>query len=143
MNKSLNPTNLRDRCLSHFAALGIPIRPEALDAILERAQKESLSSLEVLDLVMGQQAAERRERSTERRIREAHFAERKILEAFDWKFNQKAISRVQIEELATGDFIRRRANLLLVGQSGVGKSHLIQALGIKACEANRPCVPPP
>jgi DNA replication protein DnaC len=133
MKKPLNPTNLRDRCLSHFAALGIPIRPEALDAALDRAQKEGLSSLEVLDLVIGQQAAECRERSTERRIKEARFAERKTLETFDWKFNQKAINRVQIEELATGDFIRRRSNLLLVGQSGVGKSHLIQALGIKAC----------
>ena len=78
--------------------------------------------MEVLDLILGQQAAERRERSTERRIREARFAERKTLEGFDWKFNQKAINRVQIEELATGDFIRRHANLLLVGQSGVGKS---------------------
>jgi len=133
MKKHPNPTNLRDRCLNHFAALGIPIRPEALDAVLERAEKEGLSPLEVLDLVVGQQAAERRERSTERRIREAHFAERKTLEGFDWKFNQKAINRVQIEELATGDFIRRRSNLLFVGQSGVGKSHLMQALGIRAC----------
>ncbi len=133
MKKRTNPTNLRERCLSHFAALNIPVRPDVFDAALERAEKEALSALEVLDLVLGQQAAERRERSTERRIREAHFAERKTLEAFDWKFNQKAINRIQIEELATGDFIRRHSNLLLVGQSGVGKSHLMQALGIKAC----------
>ena len=133
MKKKTCPSNLREACLSHFAALNIPIRPDVLDAALERAEKEALSALEVLDLVLGQQAAERRERSTERRIREAHFAERKTLETFDWKFNQKTINRAQIEELATGDFIRRHSNLLLVGQSGVGKSHLIQALGIRAC----------
>jgi len=40
---------------------------------------------------------------------------------------------VQIEEPATGDFIRRRTNLILVGWSGVRKSHIIQALGQKAC----------
>jgi DNA replication protein DnaC len=133
MKKRTNPTDLRQRCLGHFGALNIPIRTEVFDAALERTEKEALSALEVLDLVLGQQAAERRERSTERRIREAHFAERKTLETFDWKFNQKTINRVQIEELATGDFIRRHANLVLVGQSGVGKSHLIQALGIRAC----------
>jgi len=35
--------------------------------------------------------------------------------------------------LATGDFIRRRSNVVLVGQSGVGKSHLMQAVGLRAC----------
>ena len=68
----------------------------------------------------------------ERRIRDAHFKERKTLETFDWKFNPQ-IDRVQIEELATADFIVRRSNLILVGQSGVGKSHIVQALGMRAC----------
>jgi hypothetical protein len=40
---------------------------------------------------------------------------------------------VQIEELATGDFIRRCNNLIIVGWSGIGKSHIIQALGQKVC----------
>src|SRR2546429_4993440 len=75
----------------------------------------------------------RSERSVHRRIREADFAEDKSLEGFNWKFNPKAFDRQQIEELATGDFIRRRANLIMVGWSGVGKSHILQALGQKAC----------
>ena len=40
-----------------------------------------------------------------------------------------------MEELATGDFIRRRDNLVFVGQSGLGKSHLIQAIGRRCCAA--------
>jgi hypothetical protein len=55
------------------------------------------------------------------------------MEAFDWTFNPKTFDRVQLEELATGDFIRRKANLMMVGWSGIGKSHIIQALGQKAC----------
>lgn len=51
---------------------------------------------------------------------------------FDWTFN-KTIHRAQYEQLATGDFIRRRVNVVLVGQSGVGKSHLMQAVGLSAC----------
>jgi DNA replication protein DnaC len=105
-----------------------------LDAVLDRAAKESLPHLKFLDLLLGQQAAARRDRSVERRIREAQFEERKLLETFDWKFNPQ-IDRIQIEELASGDFIRRQSNLILVGQAGVGKSHLIQAIGMRACAA--------
>ena len=54
------------------------------------------------------------------------------LPAFDWTFNP-AISRVQIETLAACDVVRRRQNLVFVGQSGVGKSHLIQSIGQAAC----------
>ena len=126
-------TPLRDQCLSHCATLGIPLEPAALDELLSRAEKEGLPHLQFLDLLLGAQANARRERGVARRIREAHFAEEKTLEAFDWLFNPEAFDRVRIEELATGDFIRRRSNLILVGWSGIGKSHIIQAVGHKAC----------
>ena len=132
--KTTNPTNqLRDRCQSHFVTLRIPVEPAALDELLARAEKERLSHLRFLDLLLGAQADARRERAVARRIRDARFAENKTLEGFNWDFNPRAFDRVQIEELATGDFIRRRTNLVLVGWSGVGKSHIIQALGQKAC----------
>ena len=126
-------TQLRDQCLSHCTTPGIPLEPAALDEVLSRAEKESLSHLQFLDLLLGAQAGARRERGVARRIRQARFAEQKTLEGFDWQFNPKAFDRVQIEELATGDFIRRRTNLIPVGWSGVGKSHIIQALGQRAC----------
>src|SRR5262245_5471362 len=132
--KTTAPTDhLRERCQSHFLTLRIPVEPAALDELLARAEKESLSHLRFLDLLLGAQAGARRERAVARRIHDAHFAESKTLEGFNWEFNPKAFDRVQIEELATGDFIRRRTNLLLVGWSGVGKSHIIQALGQRAC----------
>lgn len=130
--KNGNATSLRDLCLNHLQILRIPITPNDLDAMLERADKQTLSHLKFLDLLLGQQAAARRDRAVERRIREADFEERKTLDAFDLKFNPQ-IDRVQIEELATGDFIRRQSNLIFVGQAGVGKSHLIQAIGMRAC----------
>jgi DNA replication protein DnaC len=135
MKKTTTKTTiqLRDECLSHCTTLGIPLEPTALDDFLSRAEKENLSHLHFLDLFLGAQADARRERGVARRIRQARFAESKTLETFDWKFNPKAFDRVQVEELATGDFIRRRTNLILVGWSGVGKSHIIQALGQKAC----------
>lgn len=128
------PTNqLRDQCLSHCSTLAIPLEPAALDEALSKAEKQNLSHLQFLDLLLSAQANARRERSIARRIREAHFADNKTLEGFDWNFNPKTFDRVQIEELATGDFIRRRSNLVMVGWSGIGKSHIMQALGQKAC----------
>jgi DNA replication protein DnaC len=124
---------LRDRCLSHCATLGIPLEGESLDELLSKAEKAGFSHLHFLDLLLGAQADARRERAVARRIREARFADSKTLEGFDWQFNPKAFDRVQIEELATGDFIRRCNNLIMVGWSGIGKSHIIQALGQKVC----------
>jgi len=132
--KTTHPTTLlRDRCLSHFATLRVPVQPEALDELLTRAEKEHLSYLSFLDRLLGAEAGARHERAVARRIRDAHFPENKRPEGFDWNFNPKTFDRTQMEELATGDFIRRRTNLVMVGWSGIGKSHMIQAIGQKAC----------
>ncbi len=133
MKATKTTTPLRDRCLSHCATLGIPLEGVSLDELLSRAEKEGLSHLHFLDLLLGAQADARRERAVARRIREARFADSKTLEGFNWQFNPKAFDRMQIEELATGDFIRRCNNLIMVGWSGIGKSHIIQALGQKVC----------
>jgi len=132
-HKKTNQQNLRDRLLEHFEVLRIPITPQQFDEIIARTEREPLSHLEFLETLIAEQARQRRERSIERRIREARFREPRTIETFDWKFNARSIDRVQIEELATGDFIRRTDNLVIVGQSGVGKSHIIQAIGRKAC----------
>lgn len=127
------PQDLREQILQDFAILGVPLKPAALDAQLARADKERLSPLELLHAVAAEQAGLRRQRTIERRIREAKFRDPHSLEGFDWQFNAKAIDRTQIEQLATGDFIRRRDNLVLVGQSGVGKSRIVESIGRQAC----------
>lgn len=127
------PQQLRDQLLEHFKVLRVPITPGQFDAAVARAEREHLPHLEFLEALIGEQANRRRERSIQYRIREAAFREPQSLETFDWKFNAATIDRVQIEELATGDFVRRKDNLVMVGQSGVGKSHIVQSLGRRAC----------
>ena len=131
--RPVNGHSLREEILDDFAALRIPISGESLDAALRRAEQEGLSQLEFLRLVIAQQAHGRRERAIERRIHEAHFHEVKTLEDFDWKFNESSIDRVQVEALATGEFVRRHDNLVLLGPSGIGKSHIVQAVGRRLC----------
>lgn len=126
--------NLRERVLADLETLKVPISAEALDAALARAEQEGLAYLNFLELLVGEPAARRCQRAVERRIREARFRDERDLADFDWKFNAPAIDRAQIEQLATGEFVRRGENLVMVGQSGVGKSHLLQALGKRFCE---------
>ena len=127
--------NFREKVLGHFQALRVPVRSEHLDEVLRKAESAGMSHLEFLDTLIGNQATLRRERSIERRIRAARFAERTTLETFDWEFNKHAIDRRQFEELGTADFVDRGDNVVIIGGSGVGKSHLMQAIGIRACAA--------
>lgn len=124
---------MREQILADFAALRIPLSPEEFDPALRRAEQEGLAHLEFLRLLIGQQAQQRRERAIERRIREARFRHVRLLADFDWQFNAQAIDRVQIETLGTGEFVRRKENWILVGQSGVGKSFLVEAVGRQLC----------
>jgi len=101
---------------------------------LARAEQEGLAHLNFLELILGEPAARSRQRAVERRIREAKFHGEKDLADFDWKFNAQAIDRAQIEQLATGEFVRRGENLVMVGQSGVGKTFLLKAMGKRFCE---------
>jgi DNA replication protein DnaC len=126
------PPNRRDQVLADFATLRLPVSAEQLDAALKHAQDAGLSHLDFLHRLLADQAGLRRQRSIERRIKDAHFRDLKPLSEFDWSFNP-SISRVQIEALAQGDFIRRRQNVVFVGQSGLGKSRLLQNIGQAAC----------
>jgi DNA replication protein DnaC len=105
---------------------------QSLDALLAEAEHAGWSYLEFVQRLLGDLAGQRRERAIARRIADARFGEVCTLDQFDWTFNP-SIHRAQIEELASGDFIRRRANWILVGQSGVGKSFLVRAVGRSAC----------
>ena len=132
-SQRIDPERLRQQVLEDLHTMRVPVQPDQLDDLLARAEREHLTQVEFLALLLGEQASQRRHRSIERRIREARFAESKSLETFDWRFNQKAIKKSEIEELATCEFLRRHDNLVWVGQSGVGKSHLIQGIGMRAC----------
>lgn len=106
-----------------------------VDETLRNAAQVKPSYLELLERFLAGPARERRERSVERRLRQADFRDPGTLESFDWEFNAKTIDPAPFHELATGEFVRRRDNLAFVGKSGLGKSHLIQAVGRSCCAA--------
>ncbi len=128
--KTTTPSR-RDQILADCGTLRIPVTADQLDAALKHAQDTGLSHLDFLHRLLADQAGLRRERSLQRRIKDAGLGDLKPLSEFDWNFNP-AISRPQIETLAQADFVRRGQNLVFVGQSGLGKSRLIRNIGFAA-----------
>lgn len=103
----------------------------SLEVRLSEAAGNHLSCGEFLELVLQDELAVRAERHRSRRVKAAMFREPKTLEDFDWSFNS-SIKKKQIHELATCQFVREGRDVLLLGPPGVGKSHLVQAIGYQA-----------
>lgn len=125
--------DLRQQVLEDFAVLRLPLHEQSFDEHLARAEQAGLTPLQFLARLVGEQADQRRERAIERRIKEARFPDICTLADFDWQFNAQTIDRGQIEQLAACDFLRRKENLVLVGQSGLGKSRIIKSIARQAC----------
>ncbi|HTU93192.1 MAG TPA: IS21-like element helper ATPase IstB [Gemmataceae bacterium] len=107
---------------------------ESLEVRLQEAASHHLNHAEFFELILQDELAVRSERQLNRRIKAAGFRELKTLEDFDWAFNP-SVKKKQVFDLATGRFIREHRDVLWLGPPGVGKSHLVQALGYQALKA--------
>ena len=99
-----------------------------LEVRLLEAASNQLSPLEFLELLVADEIQARNDRAIARRIKDAGFRQIKRLEDFDFSFNP-SIPKRRIFELAAGHLVREKRDLLMIGPPGVGKSHLVQALG--------------
>src|ERR1041384_4147551 len=106
----------------------------SLEIRLQEARTHQLPHEQFLELIFQDELNVRQQHVIERRKKAAGFRHQKTLEDFDWNFNP-AIKRQPFYELATGQFIRERRDVLMIGPPGVGKSHLAQAIGYHAIKA--------
>ncbi len=86
--------------------------------------------------LLEQEAHDRETRAAERRVKAAKFPVLKTLDTFDFKA-QPSINQERVRELIRGEYIDRHENVLLIGNSGTGKTHLATALGFAACQQGR------
>lgn len=100
----------------------------SLEVRLTEASSSRLTHEEFLELIVQDELAVRRDRLINRRTNAANFRDQKTLEDFDWDFNT-SIRRKTIFDLASGEFVRKAHDVLLIGPPGVGKSHLAQGIG--------------
>jgi DNA replication protein DnaC len=125
MNEALR-TTLRKLRLSGLS--------QSLEVRLHEAQSHNLSHLEFLELILQDELLVRSERLFNRRVQAASFREKRTLDQFDWSFNP-SIKKKQVFDLATGQFIREARDVLWLAPPGLGKSHLVQAIGYQVIKA--------
>ena len=114
--------------ISQLRKLRLSGLAESLQLRLQEAQGNGLSHLEFLELIFQDELLIREQRKIARRVKSATFRDIKTLEDFDWSFNPD-INRKQMYDLATGQFITDRRDILICSPPGTGKSHLVQAIG--------------
>lgn len=102
-------------------------------ALATKAAEHQLSPLDFLAQLIEGEAALREQRSIERRIRDARFPVIKTLDDFQWNWPKK-INRPQIQNLFRMAFVATQTNIVLIGNVGLGKTHLALALGHTACQ---------
>lgn len=119
---------------SHLAYLKLAAIAEHLPAALEQAEKDKPGYTQFLHDLLDVEVQATEERRLAGRMRFAGFPSTKTLEEFDFTA-QPSIDRKLVDELATLRFIEEKANVLLIGPPGVGKTMLGIALGLKAVHA--------
>lgn len=105
---------------------------ETLEARHRQAVDGKWSYVEFLEHLLQDEVQRRGQRQLNLRLRRATLDTTKTMETFDFNFNP-SLNRQQLLALAAGDFIRDKRNVIICGPTGVGKSHLAQALGQEAC----------
>jgi DNA replication protein DnaC len=113
------PTMLREYV--RLAAVCVQDRSEYATYLLRLVEREVI---------------EREHRAAERRVKAAGFPVIKTLDTFDFAA-QPSINEALVHELMGGDYVERRENVLVVGNSGTGKTHLACALAFAACAQGR------
>jgi len=115
--------------LKHLRLSGIL---ETLDVRNRQAIEGKWSYVEFLSRLLQDEVERRAQKQLALRLRRAAINTSKTLETFDFQFNP-TVNRQQLLALAACDYIRENRNLLICGPTGVGKTHLAQALGQEAC----------
>jgi DNA replication protein DnaC len=121
---------------AHAIELKLPTVRRRFKALAEEALREQQTPVAYLAALLEAEMAERSERRERRRLLEARFPVMKRLEDFRFTDNPK-VSQATIAALAECSWIDDRDSVILIGESGTGKTMLATALAVCACQQGR------
>jgi DNA replication protein DnaC len=116
--------------------LRLPAVAEQCAALAEEAVKQRQTYLRYLEALLAVELEERERNTIARRIKDAHLPRTKTLDEFDFS-KAPQIRATEISELAQGGYIERAEPVILIGDCGTGKTHLLTGLCVAACRQKR------
>ena len=117
----------------HLKELRLPTMLREYDHIARQCAVEQVDYQRYLLRMTELELLDRERRAIDRRIRQAKFPVVKTLDSFDF-LAMPSVNKALVLELARCEFLARRENVLLLGNSGTGKTHIALALGLAACQ---------
>ena len=126
-------TNKHDKLNGLLTELKLTYIAEHYRETLDEASRKNTSLLDVLLDLFDGQINERRNRAMARRVRDAHLPKLKTIAEYDFNF-PKRIAKQKVLRLFDCQFVDQFGCAVLIGPTGVGKTHLLTALGYVACE---------
>ncbi|MCP4542527.1 MAG: ATP-binding protein [Chloroflexi bacterium] len=123
--------------LEHYLKeLKLPTFQREYKKIAELCGQDGCDYQTFLLRLVEREVQDREIRARERRIKAAKFPVIKTLDSFDFK-EQPSINQPLVRELLSSEYIDKRENVLLIGNSGTGKTHLATAIAFAACQQGR------
>jgi DNA replication protein DnaC len=120
----------RDNVMGLMKTLKFIAIPKAYDEVLAAARKRRQMTEVVIEQLLEIEVSERKARSIRYRMTQARFPVPKDIDSFE--FDQVSIAEEQIRTLYTGEFIAQQRNIIFVGGTGTGKTHLATAIASQA-----------
>ena len=120
----------------HLKALKLPTILSECEKVAARCAADNADHLTFLLRLCELELIEREQKAAQRRLKAARFPTAKLLDEFDFSA-RPSVNKPLVLDLVRGDYMTRRENILLVGPSGTGKTHLATALGMAACAQDK------
>jgi DNA replication protein DnaC len=128
----LHESTIKESCKT----LRLPTVAAQSAQLAQEAEKDRQTYLGYLAALLEAEVDEREQNTIERRIKDAHLPRFKTLEEFDFT-QSSSISPTPIQELANGGYLERAEPIVLIGDCGTGKTHLLTGLCVAACRQKR------
>ena len=113
--------------------LGLSFMAAGFDSFLEEQARNENTLLDRIYDLIETELIPRKERAGKTRLKISAIPQYKTLEAFDLSWLKGGLTQEKFNEISTLSFVERKENVFFLGPSGVGKTHLMSALGCKAC----------
>ena len=117
----------------HLKTLKLPTFLREYDKLARQCATEGADHVRYLVRLTELELIDRERRMVERRIRQARFPAVKSLDSFDFKVIP-SLNKMLVLELARCEYVERRENVIALGNSGTGKTHIALGLGLAACQ---------